>query len=95
LTRNTEPLKIEDFSAQPERESFHNDLEGVVTARCPEVRRHLEWLRARAPARMTGSGGCVFAAFASREAAQRVLGELPASMHGFVARGLGHHPLRE
>ena len=95
LTRNTEPLKMEDFSAQPEGGVFHNDLESVVTARYPEVRRHLEWLRARATARMTGSGGCVFAAFASREAAQRVLDELPASMQGFVARGLGHHPLRE
>jgi 4-diphosphocytidyl-2-C-methyl-D-erythritol kinase len=95
LTRNTEPLKMEDFSAQPEGIAFRNDLESVVTARFPEVRRHLEWLRARATARMTGSGGCVFAAFASREAAQRVLDELPGSMHGFVARGLGHHPLRE
>jgi 4-diphosphocytidyl-2-C-methyl-D-erythritol kinase len=95
LTRNTEPLKIEDFSAQPEGGNFRNDLEGVVAARFPEVRRHLEWLRARATARMTGSGGCVFAAFASREAAQRVLDELPASMQGFVARGLEHHPLRE
>ena len=99
LTRNTEALKMEDFSAHPPDFSqdprFHNDLERVVVARYPEVREHLAWLAQRATARMTGSGGCVFAAFASREAAQQVLDELPATMKGFVAQGLGHHPLHE
>ena len=96
LTRNTEALKMEDFSAQaaskPDR--FRNDLEAVATARYPEVAAHLAWLRQHGDARMTGSGGCVFARFESREAAQRVLDRLPAPMKGFVAEGLGHHPLR-
>jgi 4-diphosphocytidyl-2-C-methyl-D-erythritol kinase len=99
LTRNTEALKMEDFSAHPpaflEDGRFRNDMEAVVVARYPEVREHLAWLGQRASARMTGSGGCVFAAFASREAAQQVLDQLPATMRGFVARGLEHHPLRE
>ncbi len=95
LTRNTEPLKMEDFSARPGSEQFRNDLEPVVTARYPVVEQHLEWLRRRAPARMTGSGACVFAAFASREEAEAVAGELPASMQGFVAQGLTQHPLRQ
>jgi 4-diphosphocytidyl-2-C-methyl-D-erythritol kinase len=99
LTRNTEALKMEDFSAHPpdflQDSRFRNDMEAVVIARHAEVREALEWLAKRARARMTGSGGCVFAAFASREAAQQVLEELPAPMKGFVARGLEHHPLRE
>jgi 4-diphosphocytidyl-2-C-methyl-D-erythritol kinase len=99
LTRNTEPLKMEDFSAQQltysASEGFRNDLEAVVTARYPQVREHLEWLRKHADARMTGSGGCVFAVFESREAAQRVLDRLPAPMTGFIAQGLTHHPLLE
>jgi 4-diphosphocytidyl-2-C-methyl-D-erythritol kinase len=99
LTRNTEPLKMEDFSAQnctfASSASFRNDLEAVVTARYPEVRAHLEWLRQHASARMTGSGSCVFAGFESREAAQRVLGLLPESMTGFIAQGLEQHPLLE
>jgi 4-diphosphocytidyl-2-C-methyl-D-erythritol kinase len=95
LTRNTEPLKIEDFSARPGSEQFRNDLEPVVTARYPVVEQHLEWLRRRAPARMTGSGACVFAAFASRDEAEAVAGELPGSMQGFVAQGLTQHPLRQ
>jgi 4-diphosphocytidyl-2-C-methyl-D-erythritol kinase len=101
LTRDTEPLKMEDFSAHfgwdvargdPGR--FGNDLEPVVVARYPEVAKHLAWLLERAPARMTGSGSCVFAAFDSREAAQAVADEMPGSMQGFVAQGLDRHPLR-
>lgn len=102
LTRNTEPLKMEDFSAQlagplllfASERGFHNDLEPCATARYPEVRAHLEWLRKHGDARMTGSGGCVFAEFESREAAQRVIDQLPAPMTGFVAQGLTQHPLR-
>jgi 4-diphosphocytidyl-2-C-methyl-D-erythritol kinase len=98
LTRNTEALKMEDFSAQPasfaDNRRFRNDLEPVVTARFPAVREHLEWLRRHGDARMTGSGSCVFAGYDSRDAAQRVLDQLPGSMTGFVARGLTHHPLR-
>ena len=99
LTRDTEALKMEDFSAQScsyaSREIFRNDLEAVVTARYPEVRRHLEWLRQHGSARMTGSGSCVFAGFESREAAQRVMESLPGSMTGFIAQGLRQHPLLE
>ena len=98
LTRNTEPLKMEDFSAHPERlfgNGVANDLETVAIARYPAVGARLAWLRARGTARMTGSGGCVFAAFESREAAQRVVDELPEGMQGFVARGLERHPMRE
>ncbi|MFL5522468.1 MAG: 4-(cytidine 5'-diphospho)-2-C-methyl-D-erythritol kinase [Gemmatimonadales bacterium] len=94
LTRDTEPLKMEDFSARPRSKTFVNDLEPVVTARYPVVSEHLDWLRRRAPARMTGSGACVFAEFDSRERAQAVAGELPAAMKGFVAQGLMQHPLR-
>jgi 4-diphosphocytidyl-2-C-methyl-D-erythritol kinase len=93
LTRNTEALKMEDFSAQPLDPRFHNDLEPVVTARFPVVREHLEWLRQHGDARMTGSGSCVFAAFDGREPAQRVIDALPESMKGFIAQGLTHHPL--
>jgi 4-diphosphocytidyl-2-C-methyl-D-erythritol kinase len=78
-----------------------NDLEPVVLARYPEVAAQLAWLRQHRPqARMTGSGACVFAEFAT-EAEARALHEaalrsdLPGEMHGFVARGLDRHPLHE
>ncbi len=99
LTRDTEALKMEDFSALPDLGAsirsdrrFRNDMEAVVTARYPVVREHLEWLRRHADARMTGSGSCVFAGFDSREAAEQVLDAMPEAMSGFVARGLEQHP---
>jgi 4-diphosphocytidyl-2-C-methyl-D-erythritol kinase len=99
LTRNTEPLKIEDFSAQSRElgagSRFHNDLEPVVVARFLEVREHLAWLRKYGDARMTGSGSCVFAAFDDRESAQRVIDALPGTMKGIIAQGMEHHPLLE
>jgi len=90
LTRNAKELKIPPFFSG----MGANDLEPVALARSPEIGAHLAWLRARcAKARMTGSGACVFAEFASQAEAQAVLGELPAAMRGFVTRGLERHPL--
>jgi 4-diphosphocytidyl-2-C-methyl-D-erythritol kinase len=94
LTRDTEPLKMEDFSAPARSPRFRNDLERAVIARYPQVREHLQWLSVHGEARMTGSGACVFAGFDSREAAERVIGMLPRNMAGFVAQGLQRHPMR-
>ncbi len=92
LTRDTEALKIPPFLPG----QGDNDLEGVVTRRFPEVARHVGWLRERQPgARMTGSGACVFAEFASEREALAVRSQLPETMHGFVAQGLERHPLHD
>jgi 4-diphosphocytidyl-2-C-methyl-D-erythritol kinase len=70
-----------------------NDLEPVACRLYPEVAEHLAWLRARAPARMSGSGACCFAEFESQSAAEAALGALPAGMRGIVAQGMDVHPL--
>lgn len=90
LTRDTPALKIARFSAGTGQ---RNDLEPVVVARFPDVARHLEWLARFGDARMTGSGACVFAAFAAEDVAREVLRQLPPTMQGFVAQGLDRHPL--
>lgn len=99
LTRNTQSLKIEDFSAHGGQcfmgAGTRNDLQAVVEARYPEVREYREWLSQHGEARMTGSGACVFAAFGTREAAEAVAAALPPGMNGFVAQGLRQHPLRQ
>jgi 4-diphosphocytidyl-2-C-methyl-D-erythritol kinase len=90
LTRNAKALKIPPFF----RGLGGNDLEAVAVRRHPEIGVHLRWLRERrADARMTGSGGCVFAEFESRAAAAAALAERPEGMRGFVTRGLERHPL--
>ena len=91
LTRNTISLRIRGLPM----EALRNDLQPVVCNLYPEVARHLAWLGRFAQARMTGSGACVFAEFASASQAQTVLRQLPSDMHGVVARGLPHHPLRD
>ena len=98
LTRTTPALTIAPFSAgnpTPDTTSLHNDLQPVVVGRYPQVGDYLNWLGTYAKARMTGSGACVFAAFASEDAANRVLEDLPDDMQGFVAQGLDRHPLFE
>ncbi len=71
-----------------------NDLEPVVTARYPEVASHLAWLKSRCPqARMTGSGACVFAEVRTESEALALQAQMPGTMRGFVARGIGQHPL--
>jgi 4-diphosphocytidyl-2-C-methyl-D-erythritol kinase len=87
LTRNTPPITIRAFLAG----QGHNDLESVVRRRYPEVDRTLRWLAGFGPARMTGSGACVFLPVASREEGERILSQAPYT--GFVARGLNRHPL--
>lgn len=91
LTRNTNPIKISDFSIR----AGHNDLEPVACNRYPVVAEHLAWLRRYGRAAMTGSGSCVFAEFSSEFDARRALDELPQGMRGFLARGLDRHPLRD
>lgn len=71
-----------------------NDLQPVAVARFPIVAEYLAWLSAYGDARMTGSGACVFAEFASREAAEEVLRKMPAEMRGWAAAGSLQHPLR-
>ena len=94
LTRESKPLSILPFLSGHGR----NDLEAVAMRRYPEIAQHLAWLRKRSPraafpARMTGSGACVFTEFPKEEDAVLLHSELPAAMRGFVARGLERHPL--
>lgn len=89
LTRNSAAITIARFYAG----EGHNDFEPVVRKRYPPVAQALDWLGQRAPARLTGSGACVFAAFESENVAQRVLSALPQAWQGFVARGRNRSPL--
>jgi 4-diphosphocytidyl-2-C-methyl-D-erythritol kinase len=67
----------------------------VVRRLYPEVGAALDWLAPRAHdgARLTGTGGCVFARFASAAEGEAVLAAMPARWTGFVARGVGESAL--
>lgn len=89
LTRNSPVTTIPAFFSSGGR----NDCEPVVRQRFPVVAAALDWLSLFAPARLTGTGACVFAAFARLEEAERVAARVPETWRSFVARGLDRSPL--
>ncbi|SEQ15863.1 4-diphosphocytidyl-2-C-methyl-D-erythritol kinase [Solimonas aquatica] len=72
-----------------------NDCTPVTLARYPLVGEALSWLNQHAPARMSGTGASVFAAFANEAAAHRIARQVPRSWHSIVARGCNRSPLLE
>jgi 4-diphosphocytidyl-2-C-methyl-D-erythritol kinase len=99
LTRDTKPLTITDFLAQQScsaewPDSFgRNDMQPVVVGKYAEVARVLRWFDNIAPARMTGSGASVFAAFRSIGEAEAAQARLPAEWNSAVTASLDTHPL--
>ena len=99
LTRDSEAVTITDFLAQQScdarwPESFgRNDMQPVVVGKYAEVAQVLEWFETIAPARMTGSGSSVFAAFRSIDEAKAAQAKLPADWISAVASSLDTHPL--
>ena len=91
LTRNSPLITIRGFLESGGR----NDCEPVVRARYREVGEALGWLAQSAPARLTGTGSCIFAQFMSEAAAGAVAARVPDRWTSFVVRGLNGSPLHE
>ena len=91
LTRNTPPTTISALRSEPVR----NDCLPVTRALYPEVDAAYRWLSGFGEARLSGTGGCLFAQFEAQPAAEQVLARLPAPWRGWVARGMNRHPLHE
>lgn len=96
LTRDTRAIKMAAFLAGQSQ----NDCELLVRRLYPEVNAALEWLSQFAPARMTGTGSSIFAAFNDEASARDVLLKLPADLdgplkniRGFVAKGVNESAL--
>jgi 4-diphosphocytidyl-2-C-methyl-D-erythritol kinase len=96
LTRNSPVITIRAASPDPARfDGARNDCEPVVRSRFPAVAAALDWLSIRAPARLSGTGSCIFAAFASAAAAERVAAQVPDEWRSYVARGVNRSPLAQ
>ena len=89
LTRDSPVITIRGFLTTGGR----NDCEPVVRRRFPAVAEALDWLGRFAPARLTGTGSCVFAVMPGETRAREVLRGLPASWIGHVVCGLNRSPL--
>ncbi|AXL52651.1 4-diphosphocytidyl-2C-methyl-D-erythritol kinase [Paraburkholderia caffeinilytica] len=99
LTRDSKPLIITDFPAELScntdwPESFgRNDMQQVVVGKYAEVAQVLRWFEDIAPARMSGSGASVFAAFRSKAEAEAAQAKLPGEWNSAVTASLDQHPL--
>ncbi len=91
LTRNSPVITIRALFESGGR----NDCEPVVRRLCPEVGEALDWLGRLAPARLTGTGSCVFAACESAMEAERLAARVPDRWKSTVARGLNASPVLE
>ena len=89
LTRNCDPLTIRAFL----RGAGSNVCEPVVRARYPQVAEALDWLGQHGEARMSGSGGCVFAAFDSHAQAEDVKSRVARKWVAYVARAINVNPV--
>ncbi|MBG6241657.1 MAG: 4-(cytidine 5'-diphospho)-2-C-methyl-D-erythritol kinase [Candidatus Symbiopectobacterium sp. Dall1.0] len=89
LPRDTPVRTLDELQKQ----TFVNDCESTVRKRFREVEQRLSWLLEYAPARLTGTGACVFAEFDTEFAARQVLDQAPETLNGFVARGVNTSPL--
>lgn len=89
LTRNTPQIKVADFTFGHSK----NDLQPVASKLFPEIMEALLWLGQFAPARMTGSGACIFAPFGSAELAERIVRQCPAPWQAWQVASLAQHPM--
>ncbi|WP_165857005.1 4-(cytidine 5'-diphospho)-2-C-methyl-D-erythritol kinase [Marinobacter sp. JSM 1782161] len=92
LTRNTPPSTIRPaFEGDASR--YRNDCEDTVCKLYPEVRKSLDWLSQFGPARLTGTGACIFGRFPTESKALEVWASRPSGITGFVTRGVNASPL--
>ena len=99
LTRDSKPVRITDFSrhltVENDLKGFgKNDLQSVATRLFPPVAEAVEWLGSYGDARMTGSGACVFCAFANESEADAVLADMPSKWRAWKAKSLKRHPMQ-
>lgn len=97
IFKNKLPVNPHPFNTPTAYQSSKatNDCEPAVCARYPQIGQALRWLRQFAPARLTGTGSCMFAPFSSHEAAEQIKQKLPCPLTGFIAKGINQSPLYE
>lgn len=94
LTRDTPRIRIAPaFEGDASR--YRNDCEDVVRRLYPEVNTSMEWLTQFGPARLTGTGACIFGRFPTESATRIIWESKPSGIIGFVAKGVNVSPLHQ
>jgi len=92
LTRNSPRATISSFVSG---ETADNAFTPVVRTRHPRVAAALDWLAGFGPARLSGSGGCVFLETKSLDRAVAVARRCPSAFSAHVAAGVDVSPLEQ
>ena len=88
LRRDCAPISIAQVQAGI---ATCNVFEPLALARYPEIAKAHAWLTAQAGnARLTGSGGAIFASVADHASAMRIKNACPIEWHAWFARSLGN-----
>jgi len=91
LTRDCDAITIRAFL----RGAGSNVCEKVACKLYPEIQQAIDWLNQFSPARMTGTGACVFAAFDSMEQAEGVKSRASEHWQSFVVKAMNRNPVIE
>ena len=94
LRRDCSTITIRDFLTG-QTQDIGNVCENPVKEMYPEVDQALDDLAYYGQAKLTGTGACVFAAFDTKEEAEKAFSELSKKWAGFVAKGMKQTPLKE
>lgn len=89
LTRDCLPITIAAFLEGQGCNVFEPEVRKIS----PEVAEALDWLSDYFPARLTGSGSCIFSAVENKQVAKEILADLPTRWEGFVAKGVNISPV--
>ena len=95
LPRNSPKLPLDEIKYQGIAPQFKNDFEKLVYNQYPTVAKAMDWLLEYGPARMTGTGACVYAEFATQDEANEIYQQLPVDLTGFVAKGCNISPTHQ
>ena len=93
LTRDSKMMKMGAFLDPGSSARFRNDCEPLVRRLYPEVDEALHLLSTVSGARMTGTGSCVFASFATRAEAEKASRGLPEKFRATISKGCNISPL--
>ncbi len=97
LTRNSHTIKIRPLDEEAAWQHCRNDCEAVVRQEYAHIDKALQELSKYAPAKLTGTGACIFAAFADEASAVAAQNKLDTykDVSSFVVKGVNQSPLHE
>lgn len=102
LKRNTPEITLNELASKQDNtskiitlEDFgHNDCEIIVRQKFPQVNKAISWIYDIKPARLTGTGACVFSMFDNSEEAGKIALRCPDSIKCLVTKSLRQSPIK-